>query len=219
MTAQIPEIQGVTIVLLGDFNPKIFQPAWFAHHELINNYEIEDATIKIVHPDVVSFTLGWMELNVTRDKFTITTLQEPHYRTVFELVIRTFKLLEHTPLRYLGINQMKHYRMKDENEWHDLGDMLAPKNLWRDIFKKPGMRSLTMEEGVRPDNYNGYIRVTIEPSDRIRPGVFFQVNDHFQVKDPDTNLGAAEIFNILLDAWSESIRRSDYIINSILEAR
>ena len=35
MAERIPEIQGANIVLLGDFNPKIFQPAWFAAQDLI----------------------------------------------------------------------------------------------------------------------------------------------------------------------------------------
>ena len=30
-----PEISGVAVVLLGDFNPAIFTPAWFAMHELL----------------------------------------------------------------------------------------------------------------------------------------------------------------------------------------
>ena len=30
-----PEISGVSVVLLGDFNPAIFTPAWFALHGLL----------------------------------------------------------------------------------------------------------------------------------------------------------------------------------------
>ena len=29
------ELSGINIIMLGSFNPKIFQPAWFAANELI----------------------------------------------------------------------------------------------------------------------------------------------------------------------------------------
>ena len=35
MNVERPEIKAFSIVLLGDFNPKIFQPAWFSAQGLI----------------------------------------------------------------------------------------------------------------------------------------------------------------------------------------
>jgi hypothetical protein len=40
-----PEIQGMSIVLVGGFNPKIFHPAWFAAQKLIREKEAEEANI------------------------------------------------------------------------------------------------------------------------------------------------------------------------------
>ena len=44
-----------SIVLIGNFNPKIFQPAWFGSEGLIQKKEAEQSTIEIIHPDVVIF--------------------------------------------------------------------------------------------------------------------------------------------------------------------
>ena len=77
MSAQLPDIQGVTVVFLGDFNPKIFQPAWFAVQGLIRQQEAEEANVEIIHPDVVSFSLEWLALQVTRERFAISTTQSP----------------------------------------------------------------------------------------------------------------------------------------------
>jgi len=71
-----PEIQGQSIVLIGDFNPRIFQPAWFGKEHLIRENEADTATIKIIHPDIVSFSTEWFELDITRDRFTISTNHE-----------------------------------------------------------------------------------------------------------------------------------------------
>ena len=46
------ELSGINIVMLGSFNPKIFQPAWFAANELIRNLEAEEADTQIIHNDI-----------------------------------------------------------------------------------------------------------------------------------------------------------------------
>ena len=62
------EIRGMSIVLLGDFNPKIFQPAWFGGHGLIRPTEADEAEVEIVHSEVTKFRLDWVVLQVTRDR-------------------------------------------------------------------------------------------------------------------------------------------------------
>ena len=44
-----PEISGVSVVLLGDFNPAIFTPAWFALHDLLPESVADDADLRIAH--------------------------------------------------------------------------------------------------------------------------------------------------------------------------
>jgi hypothetical protein len=216
MSAPQLEIQGVSVILLGDFNPKIFQPAWFAAEGLIRKQEAEQATINIVHPEVVSFTLEWLELQVTRERFAISTPQEPYYEIVRDLVLGTFNLLRHTPLHKLGINTDMHFRMHSQEAWHAFGHRLAPKELWQGILDAPGMRSLTMESR-RPDGFKGYIRVQVEPSAKVDPGVYLQVNDHYEVEAPQPGLGSSEMLTIFERAWSEALRRSKHIISVLME--
>jgi hypothetical protein len=218
MSAHLPEIQGVSIVLLGDFNPKIFQPAWFAAQGLIRQQEADEANIDIIHPEVVSFSLEWLALQVTRERFMVSTAQQPYYRVLRDLVLGTFKLLQYTPLHKLGINTDMHFRMDSKESWHAFGHRLAPKEPWQDILKTPDMRSLTVE-GQRPDKFQGYIRVQVEPSARIYPGVYFQVNDHYQVGTVRPGMGGDEMLTIFERAWDESLTRSRNIISTLLERK
>ncbi|MEW5818471.1 MAG: hypothetical protein AB1798_24160 [Spirochaetota bacterium] len=218
MEAQNPALEGLSIVLLGDFNPKIFQPAWFAAEELIRKRESEEAKIEIINPEIVIFSLDWARLEIIRNRFTISTNQEPYYESLRDLVIGTFKLLRHTPIGKMGINIEMHFRMKSEEEWHTFGHKLAPKEIWNEILENPGLRSLTMEGNVRGDSLKGYIRVKVEPSPRFHPGILFKVNDHYEIKAPNTAMGADEIINTLENSWKESLKRSKGIINSLLEA-
>lgn len=93
MSTPQPEIHSISIVLLGAFNPKIFQPAWFAFEELIRKQEAEEANIEIVHPDAVSFALEWLRLQVTRERFTASTTQEPLERSWDESLQRSDRIM------------------------------------------------------------------------------------------------------------------------------
>ena len=85
-----PEIDGVSIVLLGDFNPAIFAPAWFALHGLLPRGATDGANVQIVCPQVTAFTFDWLRLEVVNNRFNVETLQAPHIH-LRDLVLRTFK--------------------------------------------------------------------------------------------------------------------------------
>ena len=100
-----PEISGVSVVLLGQFNPAIFTPAWFALHDLLPVGAAENAVLQVAHQHLTAFSTDWLSFRVTLDTCTFETVQAPHIR-VPDLVVRTFREhLNHTPLTALGINR------------------------------------------------------------------------------------------------------------------
>jgi hypothetical protein len=219
MPIQQAKMQGISIVLIGSFNPQIFQPAWFGSQKLLKEKEAEESRIAIIHPEIVEFSSDWFKLQVTQERFSASTLQEPYYEILRDLVLSTFRILKHTPIKMMGLNTESHYQMVDEEKWHTYGNTLAPKESWKNILENPGMRSLTMEESNRKDGLKGYIRVKIEPSvlPNIHPGIFFQVNDHYEASNLDVSLGATEIIGYLEKHWKESRNRASKIIKNLLE--
>jgi len=122
MSDNKPEISGASIILLGSFNPSIFQPMWFAAHNLISKQEGESAGTRVVHAQVSSFSVGdWLELQVTEERFAASTLQEPSFEPLCDLVLGTFQLLRHTPIQKMGLNREFHFRMSSEKEWNKVG--------------------------------------------------------------------------------------------------
>jgi len=212
------EIRGMSIVLLGDFNPKIFQPAWFGAHELIRPTEADEADVKIVHPEVAEFGLDWVVLQVTRERFVVNTSQDAFFEASRDLVLGTFELLGHTPLKAMGINMHEHRRMNSTAAWHQFGHALAPKGRWQDLLTEPGMADLTMQ-GARTDGYKGFVRVTVQPSRKITNGVFLDVNDHYVAieesgADP---AGASAAMEILRENWQTSRERSLDIMERLVK--
>ncbi|HEB80754.1 MAG TPA: hypothetical protein ENI71_02630 [Chromatiales bacterium] len=52
-----PEYDDAAIVLLGNFNPRIFRPDWFGKHCLIGEAEADAASIEIIHPEICIFKM------------------------------------------------------------------------------------------------------------------------------------------------------------------
>ncbi|MDE3098541.1 MAG: hypothetical protein KGJ88_03630 [Verrucomicrobiota bacterium] len=212
-----PEHEEVIIVLVGSFNPAIFHPVWFAHQKLIQQVEAERADIKIVSPDISMFSIGWLTVDVTQDRFAARTSQIQNLEPLRDLVRGTFGLLCHTPVKQMGINRIAHFRSASEDAWHQLGHRLAPKEPWAGLLEKPGMKRIQMQ-GVRPDDYKGRISVVVEPSVLVKPfGAYIEVNDHY---DNDAEVKADEcerMMKILAASWQISLERSVRIMQTLMK--
>jgi hypothetical protein len=218
----IPKLQQAAIVLVGHFNPLIFRPSWFAARGLIGKEEAEKATVQVIHPEVVTFALDWLRLQVQRELFVAESDQEPFIRLA-DLVTGCFNRLKDTPVSKMGINRRAHIDLGSMDRWHSFGDILAPKDYWKTILKEDpeenhniGLRSLTIERSTRPDKLLGVVRVKVEPSISVPNGVFLEVNDHFDTPTAEP-LGCEEILEILLSDFSTSIGRSEEIIDSLVD--
>lgn len=207
----------MSIVLLGDFDPRIFAPAWFGKNELIRPTEADEADVEIVNPEVAEFGLDWVRLQVTREHFAVDTSQDAFFEASRDLVLGTFELLRHTPLKAMGINRHEHRRMNSTKAWREFSRALAPNGPWQGLLTEPEMEDLTMQ-GVRPDGYKGCVQVTVQPSQRIAGGVYLCVNDHYadieeSAADP---AGASAAMEILRENWQSSRERSFRILEQLV---
>jgi len=211
------ELEGASITLLGSFNPSIFQPAWLASHELIREDEASAAEIHVIHPELTSFKADWLVLQVQKQRFMVQTSDVRQYFPLRDLVIGIFQLLEHTPFDKMGMNRFAHFRVPSIERWHAVGHFLAPKEPWNDILDTPGLRSLSMSSKPLTDTSTDTRRiltVRVEPSVRIQPGVFFEINDHREAQ----GAGAAGVLmRILEKEWSDSLQKAEQIAEHLLE--
>lgn len=203
MSVPSQEFEGHSIVILGQFNPSIFQPLWFAANNLVRKQEAESATIEIVHKQATVFRVEWFSLQVTTDSFTVTTKEPAMSRPLRDLAVGTFKVLEHTPLRAFGMNRNGDYAMPSEAVWHSFGHQLAPKQYWKDILLEPGLLNMVIQ-GKR-SNSSGTIKVTVSTSLRVPHGIFINVNEHHGLDRPElTPVDRNQLFlKTLQDGWDD----------------
>lgn len=222
-----PEIGGVSVVLVGDFTPAIFTPAWFALHGLLPKSAADGAEGSVVHPRATAFTFDGLVLNVTNDHFSVETSQAPYVR-VCDLVVRVFReFLPHMPLKAFGINRIVHFPVRNHAEMDRIGRTLAPVEpwgAWRRVLELDGqhggMTSLRMSqvkiEGRPPEDR---INITVEPSNPIigrgRAGVYVQVNDHYTMDDTGPGTGE-RLMEILESGFGTSLERGDGIVDHVM---
>jgi hypothetical protein len=233
-----PFFSSVDITLVGSFNPTIFQPAWFAANGMVGKRDAENAKTAIIHQHVSSITFDQFQLQVTQDRFAISTV-EAYPDPIKDLVQNCFgEGLPHTPVRGMGINFTVHFDSGSYEARYKVGQRLAPVSAWGDWGRelavaleaprdertklpenRSGMMSLSMRQEPRPDTLKGYIQVRIEPSTQEpASGIFMAVNDHYQF---DSEEGAVQnaipAVRTLGLHWTKSLERSDWIIDQIMQ--
>lgn len=220
MAGQGPIIEGGAIVLVGSFNPAILQPQWLASMDLIRREEADSATLQVISPQVTSFSLPWLALQVLEDRFQVESTDPAHHLHLLQLVEGVFEKLEHTPFSKMGIIRRVHYPLHSEDDWHALGDRLAPKDLWRGIISSPirkgtpGLRTLVIE-GSREGSSAAWMRVKIEPSVRLRHGVYIEVYEHYDEEKSGAD-AARVLLDVLREDWEAFLRDAESIADGVL---
>jgi hypothetical protein len=209
----IPEISGGTVVLLGSFNPKIFQPEWFARQELLPQAEADTAEIKLIVPQVSHFETERFIVQVTAERFLASSKPSANPAPLRDLVQGTFFILEHTPMTAMGLNYTMHFAMGSEKKWHEIGDRLAPKEPWNQILEgRPGLLSMTIL--TQKDEPKGaQFRVKVEPSVQVPLGVYFETNEHYPAPEGEPLKG---LMGILGKRWEDAQIYASRVVNHIL---
>ncbi len=209
----IPEISGGTVVLIGSFNPKIFQPEWFARQGLLPQAEADTADIKVIVPQVSHFETERFIIQVTDNRFVAASKPSTNPAPLRDLVLGAFFILEHTPVTALGLNYQMHFAMGSEERWHQIGDRLAPKEPWNQVLEgRPGL--LTMTIRTEKDKPKGaQFNVKVEPSTQVPHGVYFETNEHYPAPEAEPLKG---LMGILGERWEEAQVYASRVVNHIL---
>jgi hypothetical protein len=180
------ESREASIVSLGEFNPAIYQPHWFSSMNLIRREEAAESKVTLIHQEAAVFSTDWLKVEVTGDRFAVATGDPAKFLPLRDVATGTFRILEHTPVRAVGLNSIHHFSTGSVDDWHAIGDHFAPKPSWGKILEKPGLRILVME-GRRHASPAKYVWVRIEPATRkVGQGIDISVNEHFDLDKGST---------------------------------
>ncbi len=200
--------QEASIVLVGSFNPKIFHPQWFGRNGIVPEVDLEGADLEIIHPEIAKFTFPWVSIEVLQNRFIARAKDPAHFSSLRDLVISTFSLLDHSPITQLGMNSTFNYRAADEEIWHKIGDVLAPKAIWeKSLPERVGLMSIRVQS-TRTDDLPGKITVVVES--RPEYGVNINMNSHVDIAEEDS------LSDIISSHWDASIAQGKTIAETTI---
>jgi len=204
------QIQTLSLVFLGEFNPVIIQPFWLSSKKLIREQEAQTAKIELIHNELVRYELDWVFVEISKNRFVLKTSKEPYFEPLKDLGLSIFEILKETPIKALGINHIFHYALTNEKTYYEFGNKLAPLSNWNSFLNDPRMLQLEILEEKRKDGLEGYYRVRIQPSDQklnTKYGLSININDHFSLKSGETGRNK-ELLNSLKNNWIASSKRA-----------
>ena len=232
MSRFVSEIFESSIIVAGNFNPAIFSPYWMEKNNLIGPDDAKNALKSpslIITNQVLRFETEWFVLQVLPQQFSLTSKGAiaPMMRDLAEQV---FLLLPHTPVTAVGLNFQGHYKINTIEDYHKIGDALAPKEIWNQIRFFPeqssGLEHLTIRiDPFKRKNFfsigsnENFRKVIFQPSTEVIPGIFLALNDHRNVPESnDNDLTKAEnISKIIKDEWNRVKSEAEDIFKQLLE--
>ena len=215
-----PKIEGAAIVFLGAFNPAILQPHWLASMGLIRSEKADAASVDVISPQVASFSLDWASIQVLQGKFVAQSLDAAHHAHILALATGIFAKLEDTPFSKMGLIRRAHYELPSEEEWHRLGDLLVPKDLWSEVITSPiregtpGLRTLVVE-GSREGSSAQWLRVKVEPSTHVPHGIYVESHEQYDESELGDEAGRA-ILDMLRSNWDGFLSDAEHVADAVL---
>jgi hypothetical protein len=152
-------------------------------------------------------------MQVLQRRFQIISKDPRHYEALRDLGSAVFSILQHTPIKALGLNRAFHYKMSSVEAWHSLGHRLAPKADWDPVISGAGLKSLVVQ-GKRKsiEAAEGNVHIKVEPSPEVEYGVFIEVNEDVRIPGG----GADWVVAYLAKHWDDVLAFSERTAEHLL---
>lgn len=219
----IEKYKGVSVVLLGNFNPLMYHPTWFAKNGIISDEDanniISDKDAKLIlSPGLTIFQTSNLQFNISPDRFTVESKKEPLI-LVKDAVLKSFEKLLSLTIKAMGVNYSSHIELESNHQKQLFADRLTPKNHWTTLLEDEvdgddrlsGLTKLTMKKVTD----FGMINFNLEPSNRLSIGVYTVCNHHFKM--PEDSEFAEDAMQLLEKNFDLAKEKTNSIILEIFE--
>lgn len=198
------EQQIAAVVLLGRFNPRIFQPTWFAARGLMAEVDVDPKSI-VMTDGFVAFETEYVNVLCAQDRCQFaSTPATPTPELVRDLVVGTFSLLAETPIWEFGLNHQVHIPSQ-VRRWDDVVAAFGDPQMSFQLLERQTLQTIALHS-ARDDGYDGGRTLHLQPSVHLADGIFVALNDDVVVHPPDAReaIGAREAVKAVDETWDES---------------
>ncbi|MCM2286245.1 MAG: hypothetical protein NDI81_15785 [Desulfobacula sp.] len=215
-----------SVILVGSFNPAIFQPTWIDHYGLMPEEEMEGFYKEEVTEEILPNNPGLkiqiakgqpfqvnneqavmgfksFSLQITRDRFAVIIFNEGK-SLALRFIQKVFKILGETPISAYGINFKSHVEYKKSYD-QVISNFFIPKQQFTDSFGE----YVSLGFNFKLQYKDFLLTNTIEPSTKIKNGLYLATNFHKNI------IGNAKKFNEY-NVKNEFSETENYYLNSIM---
>jgi hypothetical protein len=228
-------VDTAAIVIRGRFDPTKLSVKELVDQELLAPHYLSQATQRLSTDDISLLETKSFRFLANRELIQLAAQEADEFSPLRDTAVNLLRLLKDEPISLLGINRDVHFAATNVNAWHAVGDTFAPKEVWDGTLELVGMASLVLQ-ALRPDLYQGYRQITLQPSAVIPQGVYVSHNDHYTLGSNDriptnreqlaavsrqsaeaTPEKVAIAINILNNEWDNSMNRALSVIARVAE--
>jgi hypothetical protein len=209
------ELRGSTIVLIGGFNPRIFQPMWFHARGLLADVDVDPNSL-VLTEGFVAFQTGVVSVFCAQDRCQFgTTDKTPTPDIIRDLAVGTFTLLGETPVWEVGVNHAAHIPSQNRR-WDDVVAQFGDPQKSLVLLEDQALQTVALV-APRDDGRDGERTVQLQPSARLEEGVWFTMNDHVVVHPVNAreSVGAKEAVEAIEGIWDSSRELSHKLHNRL----
>ncbi|HXX95361.1 MAG TPA: hypothetical protein VEN81_17195 [Planctomycetota bacterium] len=215
-------IEDVSVALVGNFNPAMFQPSVLSANNLVRPDEASKAEIGIIHSEACAYTIGWLFVEVTRERFQGIATDIAHSEPLRDLLLSLFRTISPSQIAQMGLNHRAHFQFEDPKQLDGIFGRLTPTAKLPGLLKNPRATRVTYtsdHESKLPSEFRSALNVTIEPSLRTIPGVYIALNRHYEgpqlEKEEALPDYSKEFLGIVESNWSEYLKQSRELVEKL----
>ena len=210
-------IRGCAIVLLGSFNPPIFQPGWFARHGMIEDDLAKAATDVHIDADAAFFLTSEFGCEVTRDRLRLFSVPTTDRREQLgDVAANAFGVLYHTPVGGISMVSFQHVPAK-RRAWATFAPVLASNDNWDGFLAGATVLDRIVLKREIPGPPPGVLGLAAEESTQRKGGVYLSLTHQYTLAG-DAADHAEVASQLLRTTWESAISEGDDLIERVLAA-
>lgn len=210
-------MEGVALVILGNFSPLQMNPQALASQNFLDPEDMSNLTEVMATEDFIHFKLPWASFSCDNNRLEINTSDQPQIR-ILDLVLNILQANTTIQCKSFGINWLVHTNVMDSNRKKELEKFaVSPWNFNKKGSAKAQFRSLEWIVKDKSLFENRPCHVKLQPSVIQSGGVFIAINDHMEIPKEES-LNTNFLFAKLQDRWDASKREAYEVFDSVWDS-
>lgn len=202
-----------SIVVLGDMNPKIHHPAWYAQIELLTDDEQHSADNVLCTPPFAQFNTAAFAIQCTADRWETQTRTLDSLDRLLDVTVSVFETLDQTPVRSFGFNFNFHRLAAVPDVAEYLGNRVASLEL--------GMvtdGTLSAQIKVHRSLPKRHLNIMLQPSNTGLQTIHVGLNFHYNINEIVEHAGHFELSQLLRPRFATDRKDAVAQLSGILQA-